>query len=68
MLSSCKLEQSFYSKLIHDLAGNTVVGSEGADVVDLFLRRGKERFEWVRHLEVPRDLRLDHVEIDARKQ
>ena len=45
-----------------------MVGSEGADVVDLLLRRGKERFEWVRHLEVPRNFRLDLVEVNTREQ
>jgi len=68
MLSSCKLEQSFYSKLIHDLAGNTVVGSEGADVVDLLLLRDGKMFEGLGHLEVPGDFRFDRVQIHTRKQ
>ena len=68
MLSSCKLKQSFYSELKHDLARNTVLRGKGADIVDFLLRRGKERFERLSHLEIPRYFRLDLVEINAREQ
>jgi len=55
MFSSCKLEQFFYGKLIHDLPRNAVVGSEVTDIVDFLLRRDGERFERLGHLKVPRD-------------